>query len=185
MDFMVESHATLAATGPIAVLFHPSAVPVVDVFRSLGRFENNYNLTLLDGPEEALSAFMPPGSAKEIICDAMLMGFALIRHRGGGFEHRPLRSRHGSLDEFCFLTLIGASPDRTSLLAAEAAAALGAETLDMFPSVAGEFTRQVERGSLVFDVPSLPEFRAMVGDPVMPEGLNLQDPGGSGFTFRM
>src|SRR3954471_11005243 len=89
----------------VAVLFHPSIVPVMDVFRSIGNLNDQYDLTLLDGPEQALADYVHPGSTKGIVSDALLLAFALTRQRGSAFDHRPLKSRQGSLDEYCLMVI--------------------------------------------------------------------------------
>jgi hypothetical protein len=172
------------ASDPVTVLFHPSAVPVVDVFRSLGRLEDQYDLALLDGPERALTAYTHPEAAKAIVSDALLLAFALTRQRGRPFSHRPLRSRHGSLDEYCLMTLIGSSRSPSTELAIEAATALGVESLDFLSSLAGELIRQIDLGSLTFNAPSLEEFRAIAGDRRLFGGIFDEASNTSGFYFN-
>ena len=172
------------AADPVTVLFHPSTVPVIDVFRSLGRLEDQYDLALLDGPEQALTAYTHPEAAKAIVSDALLLAFALTRQRGRPFSHRPLKSRHGSLDEYCLMTLIGSSRSASAELTIEAAAALGIESLDFLSSLAGELIRQIDLGSLRFNAPSLEEFRAITGDR-RPFGRMIDEASNaSGFHFH-
>src|SRR3712207_3921254 len=121
---MIGAFSSTASEPAVTVLFHPSTVPIIDVFRSLGRLEDQYDLALLDGPERALTAYTHPEAAKAIVSDALLLAFALTRQRGRPFSHRPLRSRHGSLDEYCLMTLIGSSRSPSTELAIEAATAL-------------------------------------------------------------
>ena len=158
---MVEVHPF--HSGSVAVLLHPSMVPVVDVFRSLGSLEDQYDLALLDGPEQALAAYTQPEAAKGIVSDALLLAFALTRQRGRPFSHKPVGSRHGSMDEYCLLAMIGSSRNPASGVAAEAAALLEIVSLDFMSALAGELVRQMDLGSLAFEPPALPEFRAMVG----------------------
>ncbi|MBF9195324.1 hypothetical protein I2H36_04680 [Microvirga sp. BT290] len=148
---------------PVAVLLHPSTVAVVDVFRSLNRLEDHYDLALLDGPEQALATYTQPDTAKGIVSDALLLAFALTRQRGRPFIHRPVGSRHGSLDEYSLLTLIGASRDASPEVALEAARYLDIVSLDFMSALAGDLVRQIELGAVAFEVPSLPELRAMLG----------------------
>lgn len=160
---MVEVSSYSAAPDPVAVLLHPSMVPVIDVFRSLSSLEDQYDLSLLDGPEEALATYTQPEAAKGIVSDALLLAFALTRQRGRPFSHRPLGSRHGSIDEYCLLALIGASRKPASGVAVEAAALLEIVSLDFMTALAGELVRQMDLGALVFEPPGLSEFRAMMG----------------------
>jgi hypothetical protein len=148
---------------PVAVLFHPSTVPVIDVFRSIGNLDDQYDLALLDAPEHHLSPHVGPTAAKGIVSDALLLAFAFTRQRGRGFHHRPLRSRQGSLDEYCLMTLIGASRHQNLDLAREVSILLDLSPFDLLSNLAGELARQMGLGSIVFPVPSLREFRAMTG----------------------
>ncbi|KFG70246.1 hypothetical protein JH26_05815 [Microvirga sp. BSC39] len=147
----------------MAVLLHPSTVPVIDVFRSLNRLEDQYDLAMLDGPEQALATYTQPETAKGIVSEALLLAFALTRQRGRPFIHRPVGSRHGSLDEYSLLTLIGASRDPSSAVALEAARHLDIVSLDFMSALAGDLVRQMDLGAVAFDVPDLPEFRAIMG----------------------
>lgn len=151
------------AHDPVTVLFHPSAVPVVDVFRSIGSLDDQYDLALLDGPEHLLSSYVDPTAAKGIVSDALLLAFALTRQRGRAFGHRPLRSRQGSPDEYCLMALIGAGRQPNSDVAREASAILGVSPVDLLSALAGELARQMDLGTIVFPVPTLREFRAMLG----------------------
>jgi hypothetical protein len=183
---MIETSSYIAsASGSIAVLFHPSAVPVMDVFRSLGAIEDQYDLALLDGPEQALAAYTRPEAAKGIVSDALLLAFALTRQRGRAFSHRPLKSRHGSLDEYCLMVLISSARFPASEVTFEAATALGIGSLDFMPSLAGELIRQIDLGALVFDVPSLPEFRAVTGHRVRSEETILEASGRPDRHFKI
>ena len=160
---MVDALSYPPEAGRIAVLLHPSTVPVIDVFRSLNRLDDQYDLALLDAPEQALAAYTRPEAAKGIVSDALLLAFALTRQRGRPFVHGPLGSRRASLDEYCLLTLIGASRDPSSGVAAEAARLLDVVSLDFMAALAGELVRQIDLGALSFEVPGLPEFRAILG----------------------
>lgn len=162
---MTEASLNSIGNDSVAVLFHPSAVPVMDVFRSIGSLEDQYDLTLLDGPEEMLSAYLQAGSAKGIVSDTLLLAFALTRQRGSTFHHRPLRSRHGSLEEYCLMIVIGSARQPGLEVAREAAAILGVSPLplDLVSALGGELARQIDLGAIVFPVPSLHEFRAVIG----------------------
>jgi len=160
---MTEAFTDPIGNDSVTVLFHPSAVPVIDVFRSIGSLDDQYDLALLDGPERALAAYAQPGAAKGIVSDALLLAFALARQRGRAFDHRPLRSRRGTPDEYCLMTLVGASRQPGSEVAREASALLGVSPMDLLSALAGELARHMDLGIIVFPVPSLCEFRAVIG----------------------
>jgi hypothetical protein len=163
VSFMVEALPFSSGPKPVAVLLHPSTVPVIDVFRSLSRLEDQYDLAMLDGPEQALATYTQSDTAKGIVSDALLLAFALTRQRGRPFIHRPVGSRHGSLDEYSLLTLIGASRGASPEVALEAARYLDIVSLDFMSALAGDLVRQIEHGAVAFEVPSLSEFRAILG----------------------
>jgi hypothetical protein len=160
---MTSADIFLNQRDAVAVLFHPSAVPVIDVFRSLGSLEDQYDLALLDNPEAALTCYLDAGLAKGIVSDALLLAFALTRQRGRPFHFRPLGSRHGSADEYCLLTMIAASRQLGQEVTQEAASVLEIESLDFLTALAGEIVRQIDLGAIIFQVPNLLEFRAMLG----------------------
>lgn len=168
---MNEALSLPCAASPVAVLLHPSVVPVIDVFRSLNRLEDQYDLAMLDGPEQALAAYTQPDTAKEIVSDALLLAFALTRQRGRSFIHSPVGSRHGSLDEYSLLALIGASRDPSSEVALEAARYLDIVSLDFMSALAGGLVRQIDLGAVAFEVPELPDFRAITGVGIFEEVL--------------
>ncbi|MGO4526235.1 hypothetical protein AB4097_15370 [Microvirga sp. 2MCAF35] len=181
---MVEAFSSSSAPRSVAFLLHPSMVPVIDVFRSLSRLEDQYDLALLDEPERGLTAFTQPEAAKAIVSDALLLAFALTRQRGRPFCHRPVGSRHGSLDEYCLLALIGSSRNGVSDVTREAAALLDVVSLDFMVSLAGEIGRQMDLGTLVFERPSLSEFRALMGYGPSEEVLIEAVLGKAEFNFR-
>jgi hypothetical protein len=160
---MVEVSSMSAAPGSVAILLHPSTVPVLDVFRSLSSLDDQYDLAMLDGPEQALAGYTRPEAAKGIISDALLLAFALTRQRGRPFSHHAAGSRHGTLDEYCLLALISSSRNPASEVALEAAALLDIVSLDFMSALAGELVHQIDLGALVFEPPGLSEFRAIMG----------------------
>jgi hypothetical protein len=81
----------------------------------------------------------------------------------GTTDHRPFRSRCGTLDEYCLMTLIGASRQPGSEVIREASALLGVSPTDLLSALAGELARHIDLGIIVFPVPSLCEFRAVIG----------------------
>ncbi|WP_457093926.1 hypothetical protein, partial [Microvirga sp. P5_D2] len=139
---------SLSRHDAVAVLLHPSAVPVIDIFRSLGTLEDQYDLALLDSPEAALTGFLDAGAAKGIVSDALLLAFALTRQRGRSFHFRAPGSRHSSMDEYCLLTMIAASRQTGQEVTREAASRLDIESLDFLTALAGEIVRQIDLGNL-------------------------------------
>jgi len=160
---MTELFANPIGRNSVAFLFHPSAVPVIDVFRSIGSLDDQFDLALLDGPERGLAPYAQPGAAKGVVSDALLLAFAMTRQRGRPFDHRPLGSRCGTLDEYCLLTLIGASRQPGSEVAREASALLGIAPQELLSSLVGELARHIDLGIIVFPLPNLSEFRAAAG----------------------
>ncbi|WP_201830562.1 hypothetical protein [Microvirga zambiensis] len=157
----------------VAVLLHPSMVPVIDVFRSLNSLDDHYDLALLDAPEQALSQYTTPETARAIVSDMLLLAFSLTRQRDRAFSHRPLGSRHSSLDEYCLLALIGSSRNPVSDVALEAAAELDVVSLDAMGPLAGDLVRQIDLGTIVFQQPILSDFRAIMNRG-MPEEVLIE-----------
>jgi hypothetical protein len=168
----MKEHQYPAASGLISVLFHPNAVPIVDIFRSISRLEDHYDLALLNGPEQALTSYTRPEAAKAIISDALLFAFALTRQRSQPLCHKPLKSRHASMDEYCLLALIGSSREPGSELTFEAATALGVSSMDFMASLASDLVRQIDLASLAFHSPNASEFRAIIGDQILFDDLD-------------
>lgn len=162
---MTEDDLNPVRRESVAVLFHPSTVPVMDVFRSIDSLDDQYDLTLLDAPEQALAAYVREGASKGIVSDALLLAFALTRQRGRAFDHRPIGSRLGSLEEYCLMVVIGAARQPGSDVAREASAVLEIAPLplDLLSALGGELARQMDQGSIIFPVPGLDEFRAVLG----------------------
>jgi hypothetical protein len=182
---MVEVSSCSATSGTIAFLLHPSIVPVIDVFRSLSSLEDQYDLSLLDGPEQGLAVYTQPEAAKGIVSDALLLAFALTRQRRGRpFFHRPLGSRHGSVDEYCLLALMGSLGHAAADVALEAAAYLDVASLDAVVPLVGEIVRQMDIGALVFEPPSLSDFRGMMSPESSEAVLVETSSGRAEFNFR-
>jgi hypothetical protein len=139
---------------------------------------------MLDGPEQALSGYTQPETAKGIVSDALLLAFALTRQRGRPFIHRPVGSRHGSLDEYSLLALIGASRDPSSEVALEAARYLDIVSLDFMSALAGDLVRQIDLGAVMFKVPRPSEFRSITGVGAVEEVLVETTLTHAEFNFR-
>jgi hypothetical protein len=161
--------------GAISILFHPSMVPIIDIFRSISSLDHQYDLALLDGPEEALTRFARPEAAKAIISDALLFAFALARQRAQPLRHCPLGSRRGTTDEYCLMALIGSSREPDSELAFEAAMALAIPSMDFMATLAADLLGQIDSACLAFDTPGVTDFRAIIGDGFLIEN-DLEGP---------
>ena len=169
--------------GRVAILFHPSLVPILDVFRALGAPDESFSMQPLDGPERDLAKYTCPEAAKAIVSDAMLLAFALARQRTRPLAHRPLYSRQGSADEYCLMTLVGASRCPDTELAFEACAALDVPSLEFMTALAADLLRQMDIARLPLETPSVADFRSVVSDS--PFFADLLDRTGhlSGFRF--
>jgi hypothetical protein len=88
------------------------------------------------------------------------------------------------MDEYCLLAMIGASRDRSSGVALEAARLLEIESLDFMAALAGELVHQFDLGALVFEVPSLSDFRAMMNYGSAEQVLIDSDLKRAEFNFR-
>jgi len=182
---MREAFSEPFSREPVAVLLHPTLVPVIDVFRSLSSLDDHYDLALLDAPELALAKYTTPEAAKGIVSDALLLAFALTRQRGRPFSHRQIGSRHGSLDEYCLLVLIEASRKPGSDVAREAAAYLDLAPPEVLATLTGELVRQIDRGSLAFDPPTLADLRAITGQGTSEEVVIETALAKTEFNFRL
>src|SRR3954469_12411333 len=103
---MVVSALPLKESAPVGVLFPPDCVPVIDIFRALGDFEEHYDISALDELENRLARNISREIAKGIVSDALLLAFGLRRERMDPLAFAPLRSRRGTLDEYRLLALI-------------------------------------------------------------------------------
>src|SRR4051794_13508610 len=105
---MVVSALPYSNPASVAILFPPDCVPVIDIFRALGDFEEHYDISALDELENRLARIISREIAKGIVSDALLLAFGLRRERMDPLAFAPLRSRRGTLDEYRLLALIGA-----------------------------------------------------------------------------
>jgi hypothetical protein len=137
----------------VTVLFPPHLVPVVDVFRALGDFEDHYDVAALDDLERRLSATMSRDLAKGLVSDALLLAFGLRRDRARPLAFKSILSRRGTLDEYRLIGLIGATFWNDFALATEAAAALGARHPQPLISLAFDLARRLEAAGARLDRP--------------------------------
>lgn len=132
----------------VAYLFSPDIVPLVDVFRALGDFEESYDVEALDRLEERLTQEMDRASAKGLVSDALLLAFGLRRERLEPLRYAPLRSRIGTRDEFLLMSMIGAGYWQDHLAASDAASALQVFHTQALISLAYDIARRLEGNAL-------------------------------------
>ena len=135
----------------VAVLFAPAAVQIIDIFRALGDFEDHYDVAALDAIENDLACLIDRHTARAIVSSALLFGFGLRRERGRAIDYAQLKSRHGRLDEYRILALMGAAYDRDAVLAAEIATSLGAAHAEPLVGLARDIAVRLGEAGLVLD----------------------------------
>jgi hypothetical protein len=140
-------------TTPIVVLFPPRLVPLVDVFRGLGRLSDSYDVTALDALERRLGAMVGARGAKGVVSDALLLAFGLRRDRIAPLSYGPLASRAGTIDEYRVLALVAAAYWRDFHLASKAAAALQLLHAQPLIALALDVARRLERGGIALALP--------------------------------
>lgn len=150
---MVESASPLQARASVAVLFPPEMLPVIDIFRALGDFEDHYDIGALDNLESRLCGLMGRDLAKGIVSDALLLAFGLRRERSEPLDYRPVMSRRGTLDEYRLMGLMGATYWHDFHLASEAAAALDVVHAQPLVSLAFDIARRLETAGLKLEAP--------------------------------
>lgn len=156
---MVASPFPMPTEAAIAVLFPPHAVPIVDIFRALGDFEDHYDVGALDALEEHLARSMSRDSAKGIVSDALLLAFGLRRERPDPIAYNPTGSRRGTPDEYRLLALLGATYSHDFILASEVAASLGILHPQPLISLAFDISRRLEAAGMKLETPDPRLFR--------------------------
>jgi hypothetical protein len=150
---MVKSAKLRDDAAAVAVLFSPAMVPVIDIFRALGDFEDHYDVLALDGLERRLARTMSREAAKGIVSDALLLAFGLRRERVEPIPYGALHTRRGTLDEYCLVALIGAASRNDLALAGEAATALGAAHPQPLVCLAVDIARRLEAAGVTLEAP--------------------------------
>jgi hypothetical protein len=140
----------------VTVLLSPSDALVADVFRALGDFESHYDLAALDDIERRLAMRVDALSAKSIVSDALLLGFALRTERTGEWKMRAVGDRRATDDEHRLLLLLSASRAGDADLAARAAAALDVRLTATIASLSRDIGRRLADADLL---PSQPDER--------------------------
>jgi hypothetical protein len=148
----------------VAILFAPASLPIVDIFRALGDFEQHHDVAILDALESRLSDLVSREIAKGIVSDSLLLAYGLRCERPEPLDLRPLHSRHGSLDEYCIVALIGATFWHDLGLAAQASEALGVRQPQPLISLGFDIARQFEAAGIMLEVPDARLFRPHLPD---------------------
>jgi hypothetical protein len=150
---MTSAETCFRDDDPVAILFAPQALLIIDVFRALGDFEEHYDVTTLDRLEERLTLPMGRDGAKAVVSDALLLAFGLRRERVRPIAFAPLHSRRGSVDEYRLLSLISATFWHDFVVAAEAATALDVGRSQAIVSLAFDIARRLENAGIKLDAP--------------------------------
>lgn len=153
--YHARSPFTLAESS-VTVLLSPSDALVADVFRALGDFESHYDLAALDDIERRLAMRVDALSAKSIVSDALLLGFALRTERIGEWKMRAVGDRRATDDEHRLLLLLAASRAGDGELAARAADALDIRLTATIASLSRDIGRRLADADLL---PSQPDGR--------------------------
>ncbi len=156
---MVESVVSVSGAPSVAVLFSPGIVPIVDIFRALGDFEDHYDVAALDTLEDHLARTMGRDTAKGIVSDALLLAFGLRRERPEPIRYAPRQSRRGTLDEYRLISLLSATFWHDFILASEAAAALDIVHPQPLISLAFDISRRLESAGMKLEAPDPRLFR--------------------------
>jgi hypothetical protein len=161
---MVASAVSRQETTSVAVLFSPDVVPIVDIFRAVGDFEERYDVAVLDMLEDRLAGTMSRVLAKGIISDALLLAFGLRRERTQGLEYGRVQSRRGTVDEYRLMALLGATYRQDFALAAEAAATLDITHPQSLISIAFDIAWRLNAAGMALEAPDLESSVPQVDD---------------------
>jgi hypothetical protein len=182
---MVVSARPFSEVASVSVLFPPDVVPVVDIFRTLGDFEEHYDVNSLDHIENRLARKVNRDVAKGVVSDALLLAFGLRRERIRRMDYAPLRSRRGTLDEYRLLALIAAAFWHDMPLAAEAATALDVSRAQPLVALAFDIARRLESAGLKLEAPDARVFRLAAASPVEMSGPASGADGDLKFNFDL
>ncbi|WP_046863776.1 hypothetical protein [Microvirga massiliensis] len=150
---MVESVATHGESETIFLLFPPALVPVLDIFRVLGNFEEHYDISALDTLEERLTKSMNSQLAKGIVSDALLLAFGLRRERREPLAYGRPETRRGTADEGRLIDLLAACSRQDFDLAERVAAGLSVAHSKPLVALAYDVARRLEAAGLKLDMP--------------------------------
>jgi len=140
---VMEAELSLNQADRISILFAPSALPVIDLFRAFGSFDEVYGTELIDHLEASLGKHVGTETAKSIVSDVLLFSFALKRKRDIPLSFRAIASRPGTRDEYALMTLVSAAGKSDHLLATQAVSALGVAGADPLMSLAADISKSL------------------------------------------
>jgi hypothetical protein len=135
------------------ILFSPRTVFIIDIFRALGDFEENYDVAALDRLEARLADIMDLRIAKGLVSDALLLAFGVRRERPDQLEFSPIGSRRGTIDEYRLMALIGAAYRQDPAVAMEAALALGITNRRPLVALACDIANRLKINGVPVDAP--------------------------------
>lgn len=144
----------MTAPGSIDVLLSPRMALVVDIFRALGDFETSYDVAVIDALEGRLTRATDATTARAVVSDALLLGFALRNQRTDAswphadWEMNAIGARQASDHECATLTLIAACKEEDPALAARAAGTLAVRLNPTVSSLARDMGGRLERSGL-------------------------------------
>lgn len=150
---MYQSTAPIAPSAAVSFLLSPDVVLVIDMFRALGDFEEHYDLSALDRLEDRLSAIIDPVSARGLVSDALLLGFALRTERTTTWAMHPAGSRRATPHEYRLLGLVAACMHADTGLAAEALRGLGVAGNHTILALAREVAARLTAAGVELDPP--------------------------------
>jgi hypothetical protein len=150
---MYQSTAPIAPSASVSFLLSPHVVLVIDMFRALGDFEEHYDLSALDRLEDRLSTIIDPVSARGLVSDALLLGFALRTERTTSWAMHQAGSRRATPHEYRLLGLVSACMHGDTALAAEALRGLGVAGNHTILSLAGEVAQRLAAAGVELDPP--------------------------------
>jgi hypothetical protein len=149
---MVESVSVHGESETVFLLFPPALVPVLDIFRVLGNFEENYDISALDALEERLAKSISPQLAKGIVSDALLLAFGLHRERREPLDYGRPETRRGTADESRLIDLLAACSRHDFDLAERVAASLSVSHSKPLVALAYDVARRLEAAGLKLDM---------------------------------
>lgn len=144
----------MTAHGSIDVLLSPRMALVVDIFRALGDFEASYDVAVIDALEARLTRATDATTARAVVSDALLLGFAMRNQRTdaswphGDWEMNGIGARQASGHECATLTLIAACKEEDTAVAGRAARTLAVRLNPTVSSLARDMGGRLERAGL-------------------------------------
>lgn len=144
----------MTGTGSVDVLLCPRTVLVVDVFRSLGDFEASYDVSVIDALEHRLTRASDATTARAVVSDALLFGFALRNQRSDvGWPHpewsmNAIGARRASAHECATLALIAGCTAGDMPLAERAARSLAVKLNATIQTLARDMGERLENAGM-------------------------------------